>query len=337
MMEKPPPITPPPVNQSYSRSEESSNVYWLLAAAVFFGLLLAMVMVPWLASLSNFGGKDGRLGNGESGTVVASLGLGSAGAAEATDPSSAIAESGTGIGDDIVPKVQAEPSETNADSTSPESQVSAAESNDENGAESMENEEEPRLLIVEQTRSVGRSIQSSVNEESIGGLGGANPFVGSGPPAKSTIYVIDVSGSMQTPDRLPRVISTLKRAVDLLESEQKFTVILFDQGFYNAPVGQGLVLANKRNKQAIYHWLANAPGGSGTNPLPAMLEAIQQRPERIVLLSDGEFDPTSAVAIMQANRSTPRSAKIDCVGLMEEVETLKEIAIANKGIYYQAQ
>lgn len=337
MMEKPPPIAPPPINQRQSQSEDSSKTYWLLAAAVLLGFLLAMVMVPWLASLSRLGGKDARLENGESGTVAASLGTGSADAAEASSPSSAIAESGTGTGDDMVAREQAEQIESNAIPAIPESQVSTAESHDEDGAETMENEDEPRLLIVEQKRSAGKSIQPSVSGESIGGLGGANPFVGSGPPAKSTVYVIDVSGSMQTPDRLPRVISTLKRAVDLLEPEQKFTVILFDQGFYNAPIGQGLVLANKRNKQAIYNWLDNAPGGSGTNPLPAMLTAIQQRPERIVLLSDGEFDPSSAFTITQANRANTKSARIDCVGLMEEVETLKEIAKVNKGIYYQAQ
>jgi hypothetical protein len=68
-----------------------------------------------------------------------------------------------------------------------------------------------------------------------------------------------------------------------------------------------------------------------------MLTAIQQRPERIVLLSDGEFDPTSAFAITQANRSGVRSARIDCVGLMIEADTLKQIAKANNGIYYLAK
>ena len=53
-------------------------------------------------------------------------------------------------------------------------------------------------------------------------------------------------------------------------------------------------------------------------------------------LSDGEFDPSSVFAITQANQSNVLPAKIDCVGLMEEVETLKEIARLNKGTYYQA-
>ena len=141
---------------------------------------------------------------------------------------------------------------------------------------------------------------------------------------------------MQTADRLPRVLSTLKRAVDLLKPNQEFTVILFDDSAHTDPIGRGLLLASQKNKQVIFDWLDSAPGGSGTNPLPAMILAIQQKPEKIVLLSDGEFAPASAYEITQANQSNVKPAKIDCVGLMEEVETLKEIARSNKGIYYQA-
>ena len=142
---------------------------------------------------------------------------------------------------------------------------------------------------------------------------------------------------LQTSDRLPRVLSTLKGAVDLLNPDQEFTVILFDDSAHTDPIGKGLLLTNKENKKTIYEWLDRAKGGGGTNPLPAMIMAIQQKPERIVLLSDGEFDPTSVLEITQANQSNVKPAKIDCVGLMEEVETLKEIARSNKGIYYQAQ
>lgn len=85
-----------------------------------------------------------------------------------------------------------------------------------------------------------------------------------------------------------------------------------------------------------YDWLDMPHFGSGTNPLPAMLFVIQLRPERIVLLSDGEFDPTFGDAITQANRSNQKPTKIDCVGLMEDVEVLKQIAASNKGIYFQA-
>ncbi len=112
--------------------------------------------------------------------------------------------------------------------------------------------------------------------------------------------------------------------------------MLFDDNYHLHPVERGLLLANARNKKTICDWLDRGINGSGTNPIPAMMFAVQLKPERIVLLSDGEFDPSSAIVITRANESSPKPAAIDCVGLMEEVETLKAIARSNKGIYYQA-
>lgn len=70
--------------------------------------------------------------------------------------------------------------------------------------------------------------------------------------------------------------------------------------------------------------------------MPAMEAAIQLQPERIVLLSDGEFDPSSAITITQLNQANQKPARIDCVGLMEQVLVLQEIANRNQGVYYQA-
>jgi hypothetical protein len=67
-----------------------------------------------------------------------------------------------------------------------------------------------------------------------------------------------------------------------------------------------------------------------------MHAAILQEPERIVLLSDGEFDPYAVDQITQMNQNLRKPARIDCVGLMEQVLVLQEIARQNKGVYYQA-
>jgi hypothetical protein len=99
---------------------------------------------------------------------------------------------------------------------------------------------------------------------------------------------------------------------------------------------QQMVPANDANKQRAKAWLSNPPGGGGTNPVPAMHAAILQEPERIVLLSDGEFDPYAVDQITQMNQNLRKPARIDCVGLMEQVLVLQEIARQNKGVYYQA-
>jgi secreted protein with Ig-like and vWFA domain len=165
---------------------------------------------------------------------------------------------------------------------------------------------------------------------------GLNPFVGEGEPAVSTVFVIDVSGSMQNQAKLPRVMNALTRAIDQLSEKQKFCVLLFDQTYYSAPWVTGLTAGTADNKRRIKAWLAQPPGGGGTEPMGAMAAAIELRPERIVLLSDGEFDPTNILTITSMNHQLTTTARIDCVGLQEDVLVLREIANKNKGIYYQA-
>ena len=317
MTSKPPPIPPPPMRNRNRESDVSNRLYWMIAPAVLLGVLFAIFFLSWLVNRSDLGkGKD-SFNNGAQNSVAdldhdngSETGIA---VNENTESESiAVADPNNNM---PVPPLRTEPKD--------------------GSEEEPANNPETVLLIVEQ-RPTSKASQSGARGANLA-AGGVNPFVGTGSSAKTTVYVIDVSGSMQTQDRLPRVISTLKRAVDLLTPDQMFTVILFDDGFHTDPIGKGLLQANRQNKQAIYDWLDNAPGGSGTNPLPAMIIAIQQKPERIVLLSDGEFDPTSAFAITNANRSNVKPARIDCVGLMEEVETLKEISRSNNGIYYQAQ
>lgn len=170
----------------------------------------------------------------------------------------------------------------------------------------------------------------------LGATEGLNPFVGEGKPAASTVFVIDVSSSMQGNNKLDRVMNALARAIDQLSNKQKFCVILFDHGHYFAPGAQGLELASPESKRRAKLWLEQAPGGGGTMPMSAMAAAIVLNPERIVLLSDGEFDPTNVQTITVLNHQRRKPAKIDCVGLMEDVMVLREIANQNKGVYYQA-
>jgi len=165
---------------------------------------------------------------------------------------------------------------------------------------------------------------------------GMNPFVGEGKPAASTVFVIDVSGSMRGSNSIPRVMSALNRAIDQLSENQTFCVLLFDEGYYTAPFANGLIPGLKGNKQKIKRWLSQPPGGGGTDPMAAMSVAIGYKPERIVLLSDGEFDPTYSRIITAMNQQNGKSARIDCVGLMEDVFVLRDIADLNNGIYYQA-
>jgi Mg-chelatase subunit ChlD len=210
---------------------------------------------------------------------------------------------------------------------------------------SVEEQSEATLVLVpnrQNSQTAGSPIGRLGNGTSVGaGLDltsteGLNPFVGEGKPAVSTVFVIDVSGSMRDRAKLPRVMNALTRAIDQLSEKQQFCVLLFDQTFHLAPWVTGLTPGTADNKRWIKEWLAQPLGGGGTEPMGAMAKAIELRPERIVLLSDGEFDPTNILTITSMNHQLKTPARIDCVGLQEDVLVLREIANKNRGIYYQA-
>jgi hypothetical protein len=196
----------------------------------------------------------------------------------------------------------------------------------------------PGLMIVPNRQSqpkLGASQPvTNAKEVDLTSSEGINPFMGEGEKAKTTVFVIDVSGSMQTGDRLPRVLSSLTRAIDHLDENQIFAVFLFDTNYYTIHTS-GMIPATTGNKASIKEWLSYRMGGGGTEPMAAMSVAIQLEPERIVLLTDGEFDPLAAAVITQQNMAKKKPARIDCVGLAEEVIVLQEIASQNKGVYYQ--
>jgi len=346
---KPPLITiqPPPLPVSVRSEEENNNVRWLIAAAVAIGLLIALIFMGMLV-VADIGGGNDSSGNGGSGRIVAAS-LASndgevTGLADATSPTSGKTQQ-----ESVGEEAQATDGvEIQADAKKPSSDVEPdlTPGSDEKEGEISNSPTESMLLIYEakpvppqtsaQRNKASASMAGGGKAADLAAKGGSNPFIGDGAPAKSTVFVIDVSGSMQNQDRLPRVVSSMKHAIEKLKSDQKFTVILFDSSFHTPPHGASLLLANQKNKNAIFEWLDIAPGGGGTNPSEAMTIAIQEKPERIVLLSDGEFDPYCVDAITQANQANRKQSRIDCVGLIEEVETLKEIANQNSGTYYQA-
>ena len=165
----------------------------------------------------------------------------------------------------------------------------------------------------------------------------SNPFLEMG-KANSVVFVIDKSSSMA--DRLARVISALDQAIEKLDPKQSFQLIFFDDVAHSHPQFTGLIRATKQNKEKMAAWVKSfvSPSG-GTEPLEAALQAIAMKPDRIVILSDGEFNPAYVDSITQANSAgTKKPIRIDCIGLDEVVESLRQIAKQNgPGIYYQAR
>jgi len=172
---------------------------------------------------------------------------------------------------------------------------------------------------------------------------------------ETVVYVIDKSGSMDTADRLVRVNAELIAGIQALNPDQKFSVVFFDShtwpmfskgGIVLTPAYRGsrssgttrLLPADDSNKQRAIDWINTLDAGGGTEPLGAMALAMKVTPDLIMFLSDGEFDTSYVRQITATNqRKRSKSARIDCIGLGETVQTLQSVARQNDGTYYQAR
>lgn len=140
--------------------------------------------------------------------------------------------------------------------------------------------------------------------------------------------------------RLERVKAALIEAIEALSENQEFQVIFFESTAVFHPELQGLVKANRTNTLSYVNWISQMQADGGTEPVEAVNAGLSVHPERMLILSDGEFNPHYVDQITKFNRknNAEKVTRIDCVGLAEQVESLKQIAQQNgPGIYYQAE
>lgn len=117
------------------------------------------------------------------------------------------------------------------------------------------------------------------------------------------VFVVDLSGSMHG-SRFRRARGEVSRSIQSLEAPQRYFVIFFSDQEWPMPA-RDLLEATEQNLNSTRHWLKKAQCQGGTNPLPALLHALDLRPDAIFLLSDGRFDPEAALQIQQAQLSPP--------------------------------
>jgi Ca-activated chloride channel family protein len=106
-----------------------------------------------------------------------------------------------------------------------------------------------------------------------------------------TVFVVDVSGSMEGPSIL-RAREALLAALDRLRPEDSFAMIRFNDGFesYHGRFEP----ARPAELAAARAWVEGLRAGGGTEILPALLEALAQSArgdpralQRVVLITDG--------------------------------------------------
>jgi Mg-chelatase subunit ChlD len=162
----------------------------------------------------------------------------------------------------------------------------------------------------------------------------------------SVVYVIDMSSSMGVLNKLERVKTELIRSIDALNDNQRFSVIFFNHSFMTMPASSTqasnkirLVSARDDAKKLAGEWISQISSGGNTKPAPAVQIAMSAKPDLIVILSDGEFGQDQVEDILRANelRGKTKQKPINCIGLSEDPQTLKEIANHSGGSYMFVQ
>ena len=111
-------------------------------------------------------------------------------------------------------------------------------------------------------------------------------------PKTDTVVVVDHSGSMAVENRLPYAKTALRNLIDRLGSDDRIAIVIFDS---SAQVLSPLVQATPAEKERLRNVVDTIQPNSGTNMsggidlAKSLLRARDgERPQKIILLSDGE-------------------------------------------------
>jgi Ca-activated chloride channel homolog len=113
------------------------------------------------------------------------------------------------------------------------------------------------------------------------------------PQARNLVFLLDVSGSMQPPDKLPLVRSAMRMLVDTLTAQDRIAIVVYAGA-------SGLVLPSTPGdrKETIHQAIARLEAGGSTNGAAGIRLAYQMARQhfvrggvnRVVLATDGDFN-----------------------------------------------
>ncbi|HEV2295578.1 MAG TPA: hypothetical protein VGR35_17145 [Tepidisphaeraceae bacterium] len=164
-----------------------------------------------------------------------------------------------------------------------------------------------------------------------GGIGPKASFVGISGNARRVVYVCDATGTMLGL-KFKLLQKQLYKAIDILKPIQGFNVVFFKGGDSDAewsnPFAEELVVANPANKQRVRQFIDQFQVvGKGTNPLPALRLAFQQKPQLVYFLTDGEFNNVvgyDQVLTEVRKLNADKSVKVNTIAFMSEDEKAEE-------------
>lgn len=303
---------PRPVPVPRPNRNESQNNGPLIAVTVAAGILLLVLLFAMLRGCNSGGmgdsGSGDGAGAGTQGTADGDGGHGD-GSSDGGGGTSGGASQGTEDEDKPAQKAGSESAEKETESQNTSSvEQSASEQGDtsekpmENNEEENKSETRKKAEEKEPKQSLADKLSGAVTDKDQpeeekeetrqgGGFLGKGDaeisFFGAKGKGSRFVYVIDHSGSMAG---LPLEVAKkeMLNGLDLLKEHHKFNVIFYDDQFISWTNGK-LFPATDKNKKDAKRFVNGVPPAGGTVPEPALVQAIDAKPEYIFFLTDGEF------------------------------------------------
>ena len=141
----------------------------------------------------------------------------------------------------------------------------------------------------------------------IGGTGGPGEttFMNISGVGKTFVYIVDTSSSMGG-SRLKVAQSQLKASLRLLQPNQKFAVIFYNEYRERLKLRRQddatMYFATDVNKELAAHEVDRVTSDRGTEHMPALLEAISLKPDVIYFLTDGDEPELSPAQLADVRR-----------------------------------
>ncbi len=112
-------------------------------------------------------------------------------------------------------------------------------------------------------------------------------------PARNLVFLIDVSGSMMPPDKLPLIRTAMRMLVDTLTERDRIAIVV-----YAGSSGLVLPSTSGAQKEQIHQAIARLEAGGSTNGAAGITLAYQVAQEqfvkgginRVILATDGDFN-----------------------------------------------
>jgi hypothetical protein len=156
--------------------------------------------------------------------------------------------------------------------------------------------------------------------------------------AESIVFIIDASTTMgQIGNRFERALTELRSSIEKLTAGHRFNIIFFsDQAL---KWQERMTVASPENKRSALEFVESMREfkGSGTLPVPPMKEAMNDNPEVIFLLTDGDFLSDDSAELLALSKE--KKIRVYPIGFGEKVNEplLQKLADQSGGLYTPAK